>query len=229
MVKVIHRLWLGPAEMPADYKQWGLDWQRLNHEWVVKDWTQQEIESMPWHNQTVYDDLGIDTHPIAAATQRADVLGYEIMYRYGGLYVNTDIQPVRPLYKLFEKHDDLFAMPMVSMEDELWVTNGVLWSPRPWKPFWLDIIEDLPRNYFDNPGRMMNEVTGPHLLAKHVAKQEREVLVLDRTYFNPVHYSEVQQGQNAMFDMDALPANTIGVHHWGHKRNNRPHVSKEHA
>jgi mannosyltransferase OCH1-like enzyme len=228
MKKLIHRIWIGPAEMPEEYKFFGDEWERLNPDWKVVDWDEVALgldRTEAWINSAVLDDLldkgaqpGADK--IALATHLADVLAYEIVYRYGGLYVNTDMQPVRSLDNLFERNESLETNPAAGKEDDYWVVNAVLWAPEPNMDFWLAVIKQLPVRYFSMPGEYMSNTTGPHLLTQ-VYQGRRDLVVLDKTVFNPLHFSQVNYGEDAVFDLDDLPAETITVHHWGHRRNRR--------
>jgi mannosyltransferase OCH1-like enzyme len=226
MIRKIHRFWGGPNEMPENYKQFGKDWQRLNPTWQVIDWTEQDVLDMGLINQRVWDDLavpaeGCEIDEVALATQRADVAGYEIIYRHGGLYVNTDIQPIRPLSLLMHIYPELAWFPAAAMEDDYWLVNAVIWAPEPGMSVWGDIIAALPGRYYSG-GKLayMNGTTGPHLLTT-VARQHPGFLEIPSNVFNPLHFTEVEIGKDALFDEKRLTGDVIAVHHWGHRKNQR--------
>lgn len=226
MKQIVHRIWIGPAEMPEEYRFFGQEWERLNPGWKVWDWTEREIFDGDWENSSVLEHLleqgrqpGADK--IALATQIADVIAYEIVYKYGGLYVNTDLQPVRPLSELFDRHPDLLVRDAAGREDDYWVVNAVLWAPELYSDFWLAVIKALPYRYFLLPGEYMSNTTGPHLLTQVYESRRADLIALDKQVFNPLHFTEVEFGKDAEFDPDQLPEQTIAVHHWGHRRNRR--------
>jgi mannosyltransferase OCH1-like enzyme len=230
MIKKIHRFWAGP-EMPEEYKYYGTEWLALNPGWELIDWTQEQAEEQGIINRHVWDDLaiapeGATTHDVALATQRADVLAYELVYKYGGLYVNTDIQPIKPLSELFRYDMNLQTMPMATREtNDNWVTNGVLWAPEEGMSFWADVIEHLSARYPRLKRRPMNEVTGPYLLTWVYGLRPNDLIVLDHEYFNPIYLDKVPLGKKMEFKMSDLPAKTIGVHKWGHRTNMRPQTT----
>jgi len=218
--------------MPQEYKDFGVEWAALNSDWTVKDHGD-ELLDRKWRNQSVIDDLltrgkRFDADRIALATQLADVISYELLLYFGGLYVNTDIQPVRPLENLFEKEPDLINRPMAGMEDDYWAVNAVMWAPIRNINFWHKVINELPNRYFSMPGAFMNATTGPHLLTDVWSKNRDELVVLNRNYFNPIHWSQVQYGHDAEFHPLDLPDKTIAVHHWGHRKNQRNQRVLEH-
>src|SRR5579871_716760 len=75
--------------------------------------------------------------------QRADAVRYAWLYVNGGLYMDLDIELIKPL-------DDLFNMdgPMIylaSSRNTPRVTTNMLMASTPGHPFWLDCIEEMKK------------------------------------------------------------------------------------
>lgn len=88
--KVIHRVWLGGKPMPEAHVEYGRTWERLHPEWEVRLWTDADA-------------------PIPACADRArsisevsDLVRYEILRQHGGVYVDTDIECLRPIDELLD-------------------------------------------------------------------------------------------------------------------------------
>lgn len=219
MKQLIHRLWLGPNPMPQRYRGYGASWAALNPGWTVHDWTAEDLP--PLTNQAVYDQLGggavapIPLDPqIAIAVQRADVVGYELVHRYGGVYVNCDLEPLRPLDGALP--DTAWA----AYEDATYLNNGAIGAPEPGSAFWAAVIHELPRRLAALPGRPMNQTTGPHLLT-HVWRSRDwtgAFTALPREHFHYAHYDRIRLGGTATaYRQAALDAGAIALHHWGHR------------
>lgn len=222
MPHTIHRIWGGPDKMPKDYRDYGRKWEELNPGWQVKDWTR-----LPrLINQAVYDDIGLmdpllTPDPVAVATQRADVASYELLWKYGGIYVNADIEPVRPLDTLLEK---VGANAWASFEDSYFLVNAAMGGPAR-HPFWRAVIDALPERYWNARRGEMNTTTGPHLLTSVWKGWDQGGFVtLPREVFNPVHFSQVPAGGNADGILSEYPPDTIAVHHWGHRKSGRSNL-----
>jgi mannosyltransferase OCH1-like enzyme len=226
MSRTIHRLWMGPP-MPEDYERFGRSWGDLNPGWTVKDWTKEEVESLDLTNRAIWDHIdthgaisAINHHPLVGkATQLADVAGYELIHRFGGVYVNCDMEPLKPLSRLPVRDDEAWAC----IESAHWVNNGAMGGPAG-HPFWQLVIDELPRRFKELPDQAMHITTGPHLLTK-IAYQQKEagvgpqLHILEKNWFNPVLYSQVGIGQDAAaYRRDAIRSGSIAIHHWGHKR-----------
>lgn len=221
--KIIHRLWLGPVEMPDAYVAYGKKWQELNPGAVIMEW-----RTVPdnLRNQDVVDDIrrrGGDS--IEAAVQIADVVGYELVYEYGGIYVNADIEPVRSLdymYNFYEIPEDAAFAGYEDVHSNR-IVNSVLGSPKK-HPFWAYVIAALPDRYWQDPQAEMVETTGPALLTDCVARwnvgRKLDVKVLPFNAFNQVHWSRIPAGENADERWADSPE-IIGIHHWGHRRDGR--------
>jgi len=218
--------------MPEEYEIYGGLWSAMNPDWTLVDWTEDAVLEMGLVNQKVWDDLAVPLtdshviHPVALATQRADVAAYEIMFRHGGLYLNTDIEPIRPLEVLFDNNFQLASTCGAGWEvPGQWVVNAVLWAPRPWMDFYRNVIRSLPASYYNNPGGYMNGTTGPHLITSEYRKNEELLHVFEKDTFNPYGFVDVPVGGVLDYNRNELPAVTIGVHKWGHRTNGRPQTA----
>lgn len=84
----IHQIWI-KGEIPAGHKAWVKGWQSIPG-WTYTLWTDKEIRAMGLINQKSYDEAAGD-YP-----KQADIARIEILYRFGGVYVDTDCQCLKP-------------------------------------------------------------------------------------------------------------------------------------
>jgi mannosyltransferase OCH1-like enzyme len=92
--RLIHQIWLGPnppAEHEAAYRA---SWQRLHPDWQVRLWREGDLP-LDCRRPEVYERL---RHP----AERSDILRLELLWRYGGVYVDTDFEARQPLDPLLE-------------------------------------------------------------------------------------------------------------------------------
>lgn len=245
MANLIHRLWLGPTDMPRHYVQYGVRLAELNPSWVVNDWLAQGVDvdygdTTPGNyqlrqfdpqilmNEKVWHLLGngaiapVPMDPrVAIATQRADLAGYELIYRYGGVYLNCDIEPLRPLSEIAAPLGAAWA----GYEDDYYLNNGAIGGPA-FHPFWGTVIQAIPARLAEMPNDPMNVTTGPHLLTTVLQQWRREGLdtawghfhCMPRHIFHFANFVQVPLGGDASaFRDEALKAGAIGLHHWGHR------------
>lgn len=85
--KVIHQIWLGPAPIPQEHASFVSGWRRMHPEWKHRLWGLDEVaEEFPDSPHLVGRTLA----------EQADVLRYELLARYGGIYADTDVECLRP-------------------------------------------------------------------------------------------------------------------------------------
>ena len=91
--KIIHMIWIGPDECP--YKESIESYKRNNPGWEVKVWDNEAVSKFDIHNKWVYEKM-------TSWAGKADVLRLEILYNYGGLYVDVDSRCLKPLDNLVD-------------------------------------------------------------------------------------------------------------------------------
>lgn len=82
--KIIHQIWLG-SPLPERCKKLQKSWLHHHPDWKYILWTEKEIQQFGLTNQELYK----------AATnygEMSDIARYEILYRMGGLYIDTDFE-----------------------------------------------------------------------------------------------------------------------------------------
>ena len=95
--KIIHQIWVG-GPVPEKYDEWRQSWQDMHPDWEYKLWTDADIPSLHIHNRAIYDKA-----PDFAA--KADVLKYEILYQFGGMYVDIDFECLQSFDGLHHRYN----------------------------------------------------------------------------------------------------------------------------
>lgn len=229
----IMRFWDGKP-MPRVYKDYGRMWQALNPEWEVVDYNQLAIASsgiLDSHAgiRDVLIDLSNRDHGrngIEYWVQIADVIGYLLAYEHGGIYVNTDIMPVKPLRYLLN-HYQAGHNAYAGREDPQRIVNAVLGGPEK-HPLYEEVLKQLPDSYFSQPYAEMVLTTGPVLLTNVINNtfQGQGIRILPETAFNSVHWKQIEGTTSTQIldQVDFAHPDLIGVHCWGHKFDGRSNV-----
>ncbi len=220
----ITRFWAG-RPLPKEYQLYGRQWSTLNPAYLISTYGEHEVEGLlqPWPEvQKVVDDLyardggrkGIELY-----VQLADIIGYALVERFGGIYVNCDMQPLRTLPKL---PDCAWASYENDVDGR--IVNAAIGAPEPHDVFWKFVLQDLPTRYWANPTAEMVESTGPAFLTDEVHRYKYDVdfHVFPTHAFNPIHWNQIAQGGDA--SEFTYPVDSIAVHHWGHKKDGRTNL-----
>ena len=94
--RIIHQTWK-THNIPDEWTECVLSWKRFHPDWEYLLWTDQGgrefVAGHYPHFLRTYDDFSYNI-------QRADALRYLILYTFGGVYVDLDIECFRPLHGL---------------------------------------------------------------------------------------------------------------------------------
>jgi mannosyltransferase OCH1-like enzyme len=213
----LHRIWFGQRPRPQRYDAYWEDWKSLHPDWTLITWTERNLPplingKLVERVKTTARSSGIPmAHDRAVAVQQADIVAYEIVWRYGGVYVNCDMQPLRSLESL------LGLGAFAGYEDERYVCNAVM-GGEPSHPFFCRTVEGLPRWFDSHIGQGMEAETGPRYMT-HVYEGCRDSLtVLAQKYFYFAHHGSLQLGEDASaFEDSARASGAYALHHWGHR------------
>jgi mannosyltransferase OCH1-like enzyme len=90
--RVFHQIWVGPQPFPAELARYQQTW--LNHHpgWELRLWTE---ESLP-HDLDHPEGLERLRQP----NERSNFLRYELLWRFGGVYLDTDFECLRSIEPL---------------------------------------------------------------------------------------------------------------------------------
>lgn len=109
--RLVHRIWLSsedePDEMPREFVKFGKDLQEMNPDWVVYDWTDRASLPTLRHPEVFASAQAIC--PKDWKRFEADCLRLELLYAMGGIYVDCDTEPVKPLTPLLADVDCFVA------------------------------------------------------------------------------------------------------------------------
>ena len=212
--KVFHQIWLGPKPIPDQFQQWADRWLALNPGWRMEWWTDQHLPEMT--NRKEFDAAD----KMAA---KSDILRYDICWRYGGIYIDSDLEPLRPIEPLLDNVNAFYG-------DERPNTpcNAIL-GCAPNDAFFGRLVHALPAS-FAGEGDIVDK-TGPRFLKRELEgylgekrryewdwgqkrrlrisseSGDRQVIAFDWRVFYPYYYTEPQREWD---DFPGAPAR----HHW---------------
>lgn len=91
--KIIHQIWLGSV-VPEVYEAYMQSWRTKHPDWEYYLWTDENVESLfPLYNQEFYDET-------KNYGTKSDILRWELLYRFGGVYLDMDYECLNPLDEL---------------------------------------------------------------------------------------------------------------------------------
>ena len=204
--KIIHHIWLG-SPFPKEYEKWRGSWIEHHPDWECMLWTDDNTKDLKLRNRGIFDSL-------KNQAQKSDVLRQELLYQYGGLYVDTDFECFAPFDVLHHCYDFYTSFSNVGCV-ELGV--GIIASA-PGHPIIDACIERIAREKpkGGRPAAIIAQ-TGEGLLTQVVMKEanldDEGILLFPCSYFYPLpnNKTKVPLQQRTEF----LKTESLAMHHWG--------------
>jgi len=184
--KIIHQIWLGPNKRPDIWiDSWRDRFMKRNPHYKYMFWSEKEISKLKLVNQKIFNYE--PSYP-----GKSDIARYEILNKYGGIFVDADSLWIEKKNNNFDKilkrarPSGMFAA--VEPVNKWSIANGVI-GFTPNHPILHDLIHYLNNNYiklkkkYKNPKEIWM-VTGPYIFKKILDKYHNK-LILESYYFYP--------------------------------------------
>tara|TARA_B110000208_G_scaffold191158_1_gene257145 strand:- start:129 stop:1589 length:1461 start_codon:yes stop_codon:yes gene_type:complete len=198
--KIIHQLWIGPKTPPTKFMDtWKNKHEVAGFEYIR--WTEEEMQKRGFKSQ-----LQNKVNDMNEINGKADILRWELLYEYGGFFVDADAYCIEPVTYLVEKYK-----AFVGYENEQ--VRGAGWTGD--NPEYDDVLarthpliatgtmafppkHDLPRLAIEwiknndvnvnRTGKRAWRTVGPGLLTRlYHSKEWKDITVLPSYYFLPIH------------------------------------------
>jgi mannosyltransferase OCH1-like enzyme len=208
----VHRIWLDDP-MPPEFEGYGRRWTDLHPDWVVYDW--RSTRSLP---KLINGELFHDAREIIPKDWKrfqADLLRLELLYLYGGVYADTDVEPLRSFDPLRSLGAFVAWSPNRGPNGQRLLTQAVLGftSRHPFLKACIDGIPDAVREHGDRP---LAQMVGPwHITRMWDEQQPTDVTVLDESAF----YPQSNDDRDAGLGVDV--SESYAWHKWANTRDHR--------
>ena len=187
--KIIHQTWKN-EEIPRKLVTWIKSWLEKNPDYEYWLWTDESARK-----------LIAERHPTLLKTfdgytegiRRADALRYVILYEFGGVYADMDVESLQSLDPMLRKYacfvpQEPYEHPILYGNFEHLVINAVM-GCRKRHPLMKQLINNLP--YFSHMWNVLDS-TGPHFLTNIYLRYTTENLLpvtdSDGVYLAPAEY-----------------------------------------
>src|SRR5690606_27569586 len=136
---------------------------------------------------------------------KSDLARYEILHDIGGVYVDCDLEPLKPIDALVDGCESVIAR-----EDQRFINNAFMASA-PGSRFLAEVLRGVRASVRAQPRARVNRQIDAHYLTR-IARRHPELRVLGSELIYPEHWSNL-----AALD-GAPPAGAYTRHHWNNKQ-----------
>jgi len=180
--KIIHQLWIGPKPRPSVFMD---TWKNMHPDMEYICWNEEEIEKRELKLECLskIDDM-------IEINGKADIIRWEILYKYGGVFLDADSICIEPIDDHLLK-ESAFA----SYENEL-VRNGLIATGTmgfyPKHPLCREAIDWILNNEVsvEKTGMRAWQTVGPGMITRLMRSGKyKDVAVFPSYYFLPMHFT----------------------------------------
>ncbi len=205
--KRIHLIWLG-SPLPEKCKAMVASWKKFHPDWIVKVWTDEDAASFQFINQEAF-------HQAQNYGEKSDIWRYEILYRYGGMYVDTDfecLQPFDELHRSCEFYTGLAQTPNPV------ILIGLIGS-RAGHPILKAAIDHLQIGSGDHDVDRIMDHTGPYhfsrvFFALAPICEKTTVVAFPVTFFYPFPGSERRRTDQINIKREFVKPESMAIHYF---------------
>ena len=223
--KVIHYCWFGKSELPEDAQKCIASWKKFCPDYEIIEWNETNYDV----RKNKYMSDAYDEKKWAFVSYYARI---DIIYNYGGIYLDTDVELLRPLDELlkdkmfcgWESRDPILDEKRITYENS--VNLGLGFGAEKNNIALKDILDLYEKLNFINEDGSLNLMACPHYQTEILKqyglddsqrtyqKLKDEIIVYPESYFSP---KSMTTGKITLTD------ETYSIHHfsgtWIEKKN----------
>lgn len=162
--KILHSVWTGGGPMLPQYAECEKSWPVHCPGWEIRHWTDRELVKLPIMNPWLFG--------LKNPTLQSSLARIEVVRLFGGVYLDSDIELLKPIAPLFEGQT-----AVISMRNESWLDDCVI-AAEPNAEWLLDVCEEFGRRRPKIKYVFDNECPYRDVLDRHpeVSRLPRDVL-----------------------------------------------------
>lgn len=191
--KIFHRIWFGGKPMPFHFQKWGESWMKKHPAWTMKLWTEDEVKYF----------TNVDLLPkCSTLAMRSDLMRYAILYREGGVYLDTDMECVKNIDMLIQG-TDFFAVWERSP-----ILSNAIFGAAPKSKIMQSLVWSSRAEFKPEPWNAM----GPEFFTRKVVGQPG-VRIYDRKTFIPYTRDEYKAFPKKPMMITNQPPESYAINH----------------
>lgn len=206
--KVIHYCWFGGKKLPDDVLKCIESWKKYAPEYEIIEW-----------NENNYD-VNVCTYVKEAFMKKkwafvSDFARYDILYKYGGIYFDTDVQMIKSIDDIVDKGPFMGFECKKDEKTEWLVSPGIGIAAYPGMDLYRRIIDFYKNQKFILEDNTLNPLTvcdyTTNILKADGLKPQNTIQKIDGIYIYPTEYFCPKNYFTGELD---ITDNTRTIHHY---------------
>lgn len=197
--KIIHYCWFGGSPLPESALKCIASWRKFLPNYEIKEWNEKNfpIEECPLYAKQAYTEK--------KWAFVSDYARFKILYDYGGLYFDTDVEVIKSLDDIIE------CGSFMGCGSENETNPGLGLAAAPGLGLYREILDYYNTNEFDASGNITVVQIVTEILKKKGFKATSEIQYIEGVRFYPPEYfSPIDYSTGRL----TVTKNTRSIHHY---------------
>lgn len=198
---VLHYCWFGRKPKPKFVIQCMLSWRKYLPDWEIKEWNEENFDIY----QSKYT---LEAYQAGKFAFVADYVRFYVLCKYGGVYIDTDVEFLKPIPDAILKHQAFSGVESTNQ-----VAPGLIFGAVKNHPFVQEMVTLYDTHHFQGANNLNETIVTytTKVLQKHGYQINGTYQVVDEVAVYPC---DVFCGYNlGLHEVEVTP-NTISVHHY---------------
>ena len=200
--KKIHYCWFGGNPLPETALKCIASWRKYCPDYEIKEWNEQNYDI----NKICYTAQAYNAKKYAFVS---DYARFDILYEYGGIYFDTDVEVIKSIDNLVEKG------PFAGIESPGALNAGLGLASRQREPIFADILKSYSQSCFLKPDGSMDLTTVvvrvTDIFKKYGFTAENKIQTIKGITIYPVDYFNPKNPKTGELK---ITSNTYSIHHF---------------
>ncbi|MEA1961698.1 MAG: glycosyltransferase [Bacillota bacterium] len=158
--------------MPKEFIDYGKTWLKHHPNWEMQLWNEDNM--IPLQNQKIFDVT-------SNLAQKTDIARYEIIHRYGGVYLDCDFECLKNIENLIS------GLKAFSASESPGIISIGIMGCVPSHPIFKLLIDGLADSFYNNA--YVNHQTGPYYITRMLGNR-KDFAVFGPALFYPYLWNE---------------------------------------
>ena len=202
--QILHFIWIGNSISTRKVRTLN-SWMKMHPNWQVHLWTENDLAKL---------DSAEKIFSSNDMRQRADIARYEIVWKHGGVFVDSDFECFKPIDPLVNSWSGFVCHENGDKQIHLTLSNGLFGfrANHPVLARAMRFAAEAELNTED-----VNLTTGPMMFRHAIGDEIDKLLVVPKDYFYPISYYDRQLINDWQCNVESCKTrfpNSYGIHLW---------------
>lgn len=204
--KIIHYCWFGRNPLPESAQKCIASWRKFFPDYEIWQWSEEPLnENENQSEKNLYDKiLGFDVNSIPYTREAyeakkyafvSDYARFWILYNYGGLYFDTDVEVIKTMDDIIER-GPFMGIELIEADGMPQVNPGLGLGTESEKKIYCKVLDYYKDQHFLNEDGSLNQTTvvtrvtgvlaGEGLQVSDGEQQVGDIWIYPKDFFNPL-------------------------------------------